>query len=298
MNFVYLLILTLFTSCASYLPTPYQPAGENGGFVQYEANGTRMVRFVGNAKTDKDTVMAFAHLKAVDACYVEEKYARFLNYNDISQTGSTLKTRNYSYTTPTTISGTHTSNTQFTPQGAYGVNARTNGSYNATISGGQTYGGSTTYRDYYTIPGVDLGFTCSDNFLFLMVNLDSLPKDDVKHLTKDFLPALSVVSFVEGGLNEGVLKVGDVISKMEDKRVASALELSAKLKKVKDPNKIKLEIFREGKKKTVYVKAIDHTKHFADTNKEVLARTCDMPGAKEALACHDFKKERSIAKEK
>jgi hypothetical protein len=280
---VFLLSLICFIGCATR--TKYKPMAKDGGYAETEiSNNLYMVRFAGNAHTNRNDANLFTYLRAIEICTEKGfKVARVYETKDLSTSQTVQKTSNYSYNSPTYFSATANTNTNYQAFGNQ-LSSNSNTAINGQITGGNSYGGSQRWNQT-TFPTFDMLFSCKNNFYLVGIQMEPVPPENVKEVSKDNVGALQIIGFTNDSPNKDDLQVGDIILKVEGRRVVNMVQLSEALENAKDKNKVTLTVGREGKRKSVSVVAEDKIDALLKNQEQSIQSACVVPEIKKRQIC-------------
>lgn len=253
--------------------TRYQPHGYSGGYSEEQDEKSKVwtSRFSGNAYTRGDTAAAFSRFRAAEICKEQGfKVSRVLAVQDKSQSQTVQRTSNYTYQAPTYVRGNVTASTR-----SYGGYSRTRGSYDATVTGGDQYGGSQTWNETYHYPIVDTYFTCANSIYQANIEAIDISKEDMKPFVKDLLGAVQVKTLPADSPNVGILEVGDLITKVDGKRVTNFFEFMSAIDAAKNPGAVKFSVVREGRPLMLTGKLKDTTEAYLQAEQEVAGSVCE-----------------------
>lgn len=282
----YLLILSVLFSFGCASRTKYKPMDGSGGYADKAmGKGIYISRFAGNAYTNQQDAQTYTGFRAVEVCREKGyKVARILGFQNLSTSKTVQKTSNYNYKNPTYYSGTANTNTNYNIYGNT-LNSRSNTNVNGQVYGGSSYGGSNTWNETYNFPTYDVMYSCENKIYLMGINLDPVKNENIKEFSKDTLDALAVSGFGDNSPNEEVLQLGDIILKVNGRRVVNVKQIGRQLKKAKNKNAVTTLIIREGKKKNVQLTAKDGTEFFLNQNNQVVQASCNVPEIKKRPIC-------------
>lgn len=286
----FLIIGFLFLSaCATR--TKYQPQGESGGYSEARVDSNVMVaRFSGNAYTHKNDAQIFSQFRAIEICREQGyKVARPMGQEDKTSSKTVQKTSNYTYQNPTYFNGTANTNTNYNYYGGNTLYSNSNTNVNGTITGGDTYGGSQTWNETYVFPTIDTYFSCANEINLAGLEMKVLTPEEVKDLAKDKLGGVQVMKHGDDSPNKDIFQVGDIVLKVDNKRVLTVLDFGKMINESKDKNAIPASIVREGVPKNIKFKAVDKTSDFEEMNNQVVRTACTVQEVKSRPICQQVR---------
>lgn len=275
-------IFVLLSACATQMRTTYAPQGERGGYSDAQVNSNlRVARFAGNAYTHPSDAELFSVFRAVEVCSNQPlAFPRLYGTFNRSTQQTVQRSSSYNYQAPTYFSGNANSNTQYN---AFGSNTQTNLYGQAT--GGQVYGGQTSWNETLNYPVFDTLYSCVTKTFRANLGLEQLTADKAEEFVKDRLGALVVKEVLAESPNKGIVKVGDIITKVNGERVEGLPQFSAQIDNAKNPSAPIFTLVREGKTITVHGKAIDSSDEFRRVANEVSGRACAAAELKKQAFC-------------
>lgn len=261
----YLLILMLLSilGCSSR-PTGYVPEKDKLGYSDKTiGNDLRMASFQGNAKTSKENAELYAKFRAIEICHeLNRTHTHFLTVKDMSYSKEISQT---------TTAG---------PSYYYGMSPYY-GRYGG-MGGGMYYGsaGTTTYNETYTYPMFDVYFECTHKPMDARVALTNVTQSQMQSLVKDLKGGVQVDDVLKDSPNAGKILKADIIIKANGERVDKVIEVyQASRKNMDQP--FKVELIRNGVRKTVQVKFKDVSELVAESQKEIIQAACKQDVIKE-----------------
>lgn len=269
----------LFMPACMTMRTQYAPHGASGGYSeQMMGEKLGVARFSANTMTDSNLANLFSRLRATELCQQQGgKVPRVLGVLDQTTQQTVQKTSAYSYSDPQTYSGT--SNTMFNGFGM--ANTMTSG----TLSGGSSYGGSTTWNETYSFPAYDTYYHCVARAWDLNVQFRPVSENDMKPYTKDLMAGLQIESIPSESPNQGILSTGDIVIKVDGVRVKNISELVSSVDQAKNKKGIPILLVREGQQMTVRARAEEITKEITEQTEKLLAWGCTVPEVAERPFC-------------
>ncbi len=272
--FVILSTLNCFTATR----TLYQPYGKTGGYSEKSIDNEMMVaRFNGNAFTNTQDAANFSIFRAIEICKQKEfRLARMYQTNDLTSSKTVLKSATNTYTSPTSFSATANSN-------SYGATTNTN--VTGGVHGGNKYGNSSSWEETYHYPTFDTVFSCTNQTFRLGFQLKSISADDMKQFVKDFLGAVQIIAVTDESPSKDIVKVGDIVTKINGDRVFSEIQFIKSANKAADKNKILLTLIRDGTTITVVGKSNETTAEDERKANEFILASCKIPELKQRPIC-------------
>jgi hypothetical protein len=273
---ILLISLFLFGAGCSTNPTQYVPSEDDLGYSdQIVDENLRVTTFKGNSATKKEMAELYSKFRALELCHEMGKtYTHIL----------LMKDKTYSKDiSQATATG---------PSYYYGVSPYYGG-YGSGVGMGAGYGyggyGTTTTRTYnesYTYPMFDVYFECVEKPTDAGIALHNLSQSQVNDFVKDVQGAVQVEEVLTGSPNTGAIQKNDIITKVNGERVTKVLEVYQASRKSMG-KELKVELFRDGKKKEVVVKFKDVSKLVGEAQQAILNEACKLD---------EIKKDKKICK--
>lgn len=269
---IFLLGLIL-SSCVH--PTPYQPDQGKGGYtIERVERGLLMSRFSGNSETDWQNAQFYSVLAAVITCQDRNKMqAEVLSVMDYSTSKTIQHTLSSTNRQPSQInmSGTMASKTQ-----ALGQSLLTDSTYNmtGTMTGGNAQTTSSTWNETLHFPDFVTLFSCEKELYRFDVEWTYRSEDLIGQITPDQLGALQCIKQNGEAPSADQLQVGDLLIKVNGRRVLSYFDLRDEIKKAPDKKKIPIEILRNKQPIHLQVEATNQTNELTKYNKTILRAAC------------------------
>jgi hypothetical protein len=280
-------ILLVIASCAMGQRTMYGPVEESqsGGYSDVlMEDGTIVSRFSANAFTQVDDAGMFARLRAVQYCRKNGfRVVNIFNFFDRTQSQTVTKSSNYNYQTPTQLNGVVNSNGNYSADGYGNLYSNSTSNFNGQITGGNSFGGSQTWNEIYNYPVFDVHYRCQNKVLFVGIKTEDLNSDQVHKFSKDFLGALNVIDVLATSPNVGILKVGDVILKLNSDRVQNFNDLVKHVQA--STQEIPAVIIRGGKIMNLKLKTGDKTAELLLEDERILSWGCTVDEVKDLEVC-------------
>ncbi len=279
-------VLNLF-ACATSYRTKYLPLNSQGGYEDHKINeSVRVARFTGNAYTNVKDASKLSVFRAIEVCRESgNRIARIFGQNNLSKSKDYQRSSSYTYSSPTHFTGNATTTSNYNYLGGGMMNSSSNTNFNGTFQGGQTYGGGSSWVETLTFPTYDTYFACHDQAWAVGIVPKDLTVEDLKPLVKDLMAAIQIESLSGDSPNFSVLQVGDIIYKVNKKRITNGVDFILALNDAPNKQQISLQLFRDGKQKTVNVIAVDLTQEFTTDNQEVVSMACTVPEIKARSIC-------------
>lgn len=283
-NFVTLTLLFLLASCASR--TKYAPHDTSGGYSEQRlAPDLILARFVGNALTNSQDAQLLSVFRAVEICSKNLQYPRILAVQDLTKSQSVQRTSNYQYTTPTDFSGNVQSNTTYNVFGN-NLTANQTGQFSGQASGGQQFGGASSWVETYVFPTFDTYFSCTEKNPLIGIQMQNIAPNQLASLVKDLMGAAQVMEVVPQSPNFSIVKTGDIITHVEGHRIQSDGEFVLELLKRKNINSVKITLLRDGIKKEVKVQVVNDIQSLKKSTAEIVTAACTIPEVKTRPICN------------
>lgn len=247
-----LIFVLILSSCAGR--TKYGPhVGREGGFSSSKiSENIYLSRFAANGHTHQDDAYLFSQFHAIEYCLEKGfKFTRNLEVKDLTEDRKVI----------------HTSS-----------------SFSKLSS--NVFGSSTSYEEKINLPTFDTIFSCYNEFKIIGAKISIVPAEKATILTKDFLDALQVEMIPLYSPNSNVLRVGDIILKVNGARIRNLLELTTELSKT--GLKADLELVRDGARVMKTVHTADGSSILAEENSRIIKLACKVPEIKEKTICTDI----------
>lgn len=257
MRTISLLFLAGLVGCSSS-PTNYGPRKSNQGYSdQTVTNDLRMAEFQGNAQTKKETAELFAKFRAIEVCKEMNKEAHIMVVNDKSYEKNVVQANTAG------------------PDFYYGMSPYY-GRYGA-YSPGLTMGYSSYNTSYtsetYTYPHFETYFECTDKAFDAGMHFQNLSASQMASLMKDVQGAVQVNDVADYSPNKGIFQKGDIITHVAGERVAKQIDVyKASRKSPGAP--IRVDFFRDGKKKSASAQFKDVSDMMKEANAEIVKAAC------------------------
>lgn len=287
--FLVIILGSLLSACATR--TLYKPQSESGGYSEGRVNDDVFVsRFSGNAYTHKNDAQLFSQFRSIEVCKEQGfKLARPLGQEDKTSSKTVQRTSNYQTQNPTYFSGSANTNTNYNYYGGNTMYSNSNTNVNGTVYGGGSYGGSSSWEETYTFPTFDTYFSCVNESFQIGVNLKTLTGEEIKEYTKDKLGGVQVLEVANDSPNLNILQVGDIVLKIDNKRVLNDIEFIKHVGNAKNKSKVPAAIVREGENKTVNLKANNITQKLEEINYQVINAACTVQEVKSRPICKQLR---------
>lgn len=239
MKILLILLSLIATACA----TAYGPMGSQGGYEDRKIqDGVYYVHFASNARTSKEVTEKYLLRRAGELCS-QDGYGYFFPAIAQDRTSQTV-----SHETSTYVAPTYTNGNAY----AYGGNGYASGSWNSTTTGGDAY--TSSYDVVNTFPNIEGIFVCYNTpkrpgigVEITQISPDLMAQNGIK----DGLPGFTVQRLAAE--SDGIkLQPGDIVVRVDGKRVPDMLSLALALRKdgVDKPT-VNVDVIREGKQVTV-----------------------------------------------
>jgi hypothetical protein len=251
-----LLIFFLIAGCATK-PTPYQKESKKEGYRDSLQDELKIATFKANTVTKMEKAQSYAEFRAIENCRENEnKHANIIDISDKSVRKDVVRT----------------SGSGWGP--SYGFGMYPYYSRYSSIGVGVNYStmSSDSWNETLVYPIIQVYYTCSDQIVRPELRLKEISSEQMKLLVKDLRGALQIENIPENSPNEKLIEQGDLILKVNGKRIEKIYEL---IRYFKDKNSVvDLQILREGEKKNVKIKAIDITPEALKAEKKVITNVC------------------------
>ena len=264
------LILALIAGCATK-PTRYKRySKKEGGYIQEKFDeNLNIVRFEANSETKKGRAELFAKFRAIEICVFDsgKKFAHIIGVEDKSKKKEITRTSSNVYGFPSYYYG-------------YPYWQRYSG---INFSLGYNNIQSNSWNETYVYPEFDVLYECSDTAIEAEVIFRDVPSEELKHLVKDLKGAVQVEKILDGSPNKNALEYGDIILKGNGVRIQKSYQLIMLLGP--KHTEAKLDILREGEKKTVTIKGKDVSESLAKSQLEIIQAACKVSEIKGREIC-------------
>lgn len=157
--------------------------------------------------------------------------------------------------------------------------------FGGNIYGGNSFGNTTAWNETYKYPTFDTYFTCKNEVFIAGVDLKNISGDDIKEFTKDKLGGLQIIKVHETSPNQDIFQTGDIILKINEKRVLEVTELGKLIDGYSNKDAIPASIIREGKIQKLKFKAVNVTDSIEQNNIQVIKSICPIPEVKSRPIC-------------
>ncbi len=261
-----ILSLVILASCSSAKRTQYQKYDDKvGGYSDsILEDSIHVSRFEANSLTKRSYAEMFARYHSLEECRREGKpYSHILAVIDKSSKKKITRS-NSDYWGPSYYYG----------MGMSPFYSRYSG---FGFSTGINMVNSKAWEETLVYPEVEVVYHCAEKVYEPEIAMRDIPADEMKHLVKDLRGAVQVEKILPGSPNRN-LQEEDIIIKANGKRIMKGHQLLALFKDGPDP--VKVELLREGERKTVSVRADDVTKNVSENLTELKNRACDFKDVK------------------
>ncbi len=261
--FTFVFLFVLFAQGCATEPTIYQPHGEQGGYSDAKIDEKTMVaRFAGNSLISKNEVALFSHFRAIEVCREQGfKLSRVYATRDLSNSQTVQKSSTSTFQDPVYFSGAVNSNTNF----------------NGAVYGGGGLALTTSWQETYTYPIFDTYYRCANEVFTVLVKLKQITIQDMKPFVKDLLAAVQIEEILPDSPNIDVFKVGDLVLKVNEKRIQNIEQFDVAIGEAKDPKKIPLQIVREGVARKIVIVADDKSANIVKAENQIIYNVCAPP---------------------
>lgn len=274
MRFIPGLILILLFSCSSKR-TPYQKFEKKaGGYSDAVMEGDlHVTKFEGNSLTKKSYAEMFARFHSLEECRKSGKnLSHIIGVVDKSSTKKVIRSNSDAWG-PSYYYGMGMS-PFYSRYGGFGFSTGIN-----TVN-------SRAWEETLIYPEIDVIYHCTDKAYEPEIAMRDVPADEMKHLVKDLKGGVQVEKILPGSPNKAIQEE-DIIMKAEGKRIMKGHQLLALFKD--KPGPVKVEILRDGVRKTINVEAGDVTAKVEENLTQLQKSACKF---------EDVKKVSSLCKEK
>jgi hypothetical protein len=256
-------LLTLLVSCAS--PTKYQKYKKQRGYQDRVVDkDLRAASFRGNEHTKKDEAELMAKFRATEICHEEGKnLTHILDVMDQSESKEYMRT-----------SG-------FGPSYYYGMSPYY-GRYYSGFGVGMNNVNYQTWKETYIYPNFEVFFECVNEVKGPDVFFRQVSSEEMKLLVRDLKGGLQVEKILDHSPNKKILSVGDVVLRANGDRVQTLLDIFHEAKK--NPE-VKLDILRDGEKRSVVLKCADISGIVKETQEDIIHSACQRNEIKDRPIC-------------
>jgi hypothetical protein len=267
MRLISILCLILLFACSSKRTQYHKFEKKEGGYSDARAEDDLLVtKFEGNSLTKKSYAETFARFHSMEECKKRGKpISHILGVIDKSSTKKVIRSYGDAWG-PTYYSG----------YGMYPYNSWYGGS---GVSIGMTTVNSSAWEETLVYPEIDVIFHCTEKVYEPEITMRDIPADEMKHLVKDLKGGIQVEKILPGSPNK-MLKEEDIIIKAGGKRIMKGHQLLAFFKD--KPATVKVEVLREGVRKTIPLKAEEVTSQVEKNLSELKSSACKFEDVKTA----------------
>lgn len=260
----YLIFIFLFVGCASKSRTQYDVDGHYGGFSDGKIEGNiRYALFRGNAYTHADDAKNFAILRSIEVCEnIKKKLSYTIDLQDLTSSSTHQRSSGVALNSQRNFNGT------ITPNGFGGFNN------SGVVSPNTNVLNSTTWNETYTYPSFRIIFQCTDREFRVGIDMEDVSAEQMKPYVKDLLGAVQIIEVLGDSPNKDIIDVGDLIIKINSKRVFSSKSVMLKIQEAGVKGKLEIEIIRDGKSKKLTAKVVDISNERASKKEAFLRNVC------------------------
>ena len=275
MRIAFLLCLMLaFTSCSSKRTQYHRYEKKEGGYSdRVVEDGIHAARFEANSRTKTSYAELFARYHSLEQCRREGKpISHILGVINKSSTKRVLRSDG-DYWGPSYSYGLGMS-PFYSRYGGFG------------FSTGINMINSRSWEETLVFPEIEVLYHCTDKVYEPEIVMRDVPPEEMKHLVKDLKGGIQVEKILPGSPNKELAQE-DIIIKAEGKRITKGHQVLALFKDA--PYPVKVEVLREGERRTISLRASDVTKTVDENLTVMKKKACDF---------EDVKKESSLCREK
>lgn len=264
------LILIFAMACSSNDPTPYQKAKKGRGYSDRTEEDIHISNFKANSYTKVGNARLFAEFHAIENCRREGfKYANILDIFDKTEAKEVMRTTGSAF--GPTYYGSYGMYPYYSRYSNFGVGASFN-----TVS-------TDTWHETRVYPNIDVYYTC-DNLIWRPKTMfREVPAEEMKHLVKDLRGGIQIEKIMSDSPNLTILAEGDIIIKANGKRIDRVYMLVQLFNE--KAHEARVEVLREGEKKTFTMKASDVTATVNEAEKKIIVDACKKKEIKEHILC-------------
>jgi hypothetical protein len=273
-----LIFLSLFYflfSCAHDPRSKYQPFEKNnGGYVDFKVlvkDDWRKVQFYGNPYTYHSDVVALAQLRTIENCLIEKKLPRASSLYEIEKNGIIVSNTSASnYQAPSNVTlNTNSSLNEYSNN----YNSQTTGQ----INHGMNISSSETSTQNLSRYNVKIHYKCANRAIGLGFDtvIGNVPSSIEERVNKQLsINDYLTISKVDKA-NKGILKVGDIITKVNGEKILDTKALVDEFIDLTDKT-IALSVLRDGKEVNVVAKLVDITDKFKEVIDNFIKDKCTL----------------------
>jgi hypothetical protein len=262
-----LLIATFLFSCSTKR-SQYSPYKKDEGYKDSKEASVRKTSFKGNEVTKAQDAEVFATFRAIELCQQENK--KLLHVLDVAN--------------KTTKKDIIRQTGGYNPSYYYGMSP-----FYGRYSGfGMGIGMSTgsAWMDTLEYPEIEITFQCEEKVFGPRVVFRDVNAENMKLLVKDLKGGLQIEKILPGSPNEKQVEVGDIVLKMEGVRIERSQEIQIAFNREPRPQKLTLEILREGVKMKAPLLAVDITQDVQKCQDDMIRMACNYEEIKKNPLCH------------
>jgi hypothetical protein len=252
------LILLLLTACASTKPTPYQKEKDKEGYRDTSLDEFRVVSFRGNSYTKKERAQLFAQFRAIENCRNSEQ--GFANIIDVfDKTIEKEITRSSGSTWGPSYYGMYPF---YSRHSSFGLSAGFN-----TVSGD-------SWRETVIYPVFEVIYNCAPTIFRPQIVFKEISAEQMSLLVKDLKGAIQVQKILDTSPNKKFLETGDIILKVNGKRIEKVYEL---IGLISQENKtVQISLMREGVKINSKLTSVDITDEVKQNEEKIVKDVCKL----------------------
>jgi hypothetical protein len=263
MRYLSVLLFIGVMACSSDERTQYHKYDKDkGGYKDMElGEELRMTSFQGNSRTKNSYAELFARYHSLEECRSQGKsFSHILAVIDKTNTKKVM--RSYSdYWGPSYYYSPY-----YSRYGGMGW------------STGVNFANTRTWEETLTFPEFEVIYHCADKMYEPALAMRDVPPDEMKHLVKDLKGGVQVEKVLPGSPNKDI-KVNDIILSSNGRRIMKGHELLADF--IAHPNGVKVELLREGVRKSVTLKGKEVTEPVKENLTALKKEACDFEDVKE-----------------
>lgn len=275
MRIVTSFLLVILFSCSSAKRTPYQKfEKKEGGYSDsVMEDNIHITRLEGNSRTKKSYAEMFARFHSLEECRkAGKKLSHILAVVDKSSTKKVIRSDSDSWG-PSYYYGMGMS-PFYSRYSGFGFSTGIN-----TMS-------TRAWEETLVYPEIEVIYHCTDKAYEPEIAMRDVPPEEMKHLVKDLKGGVQIEKILADSPNR-TLKEDDIILKAEGKRIMKGHQLLSLFKD--GPLPVKVEVLREGERKTISIKADEVTSQVQENLAKLQEKACGF---------EDVKKKSSLCKEK
>lgn len=307
-SYASIISLCFLASCAvtpkqAKLERHYKPFDHNGGYTEANSNdGLVVARFTGNSKLADNVVKLYSELRAIEICNEKGFQAAVVHgTRDLRGTEYVANKILFNPSKPIYNSNAPAAAAVVAPvpqqmqpgQPSIQVNPLASlltGRLPAATTPSPLKSASDANGIQNTYPVIvqtafDTYFKCANNHFETWLTMRELDEQTMTPYLKDFLGAVQVMDIQRSTVNDGGLLVGDIVLRIDNRRVLDLPEFEKLLALHPEKKNMQFEVVRDGVKKMVTVQSLDQIDEIKRQNKRVLDLACSIAEISDRSIC-------------